>query len=142
MGLRGPRSTQSLAVVDAAGAGLSRVERPRAPSELTAEQAAEWRAVVDRMPAEWFGRETHAMLAQYCRHAVAARRVAQLIADAETGDDFDVEQYDRLLKMQEREGRAMSSLATRMRFSQQSAYDKSKKRQNAAPRPWERAANG
>lgn len=140
MGVRGPRSLQALAVVPAPSQ-VARLERPKAPTELTPEQAIEWRAVVERMPAEWFGRETHSLLSQYCRHAVAARRVAQLIADAESGEEFDVETYDRLLKMQEREGRAMSSLATRMRFSQQSAYDKSKKRQGTAPKPWERDAN-
>ena len=44
---------------------------------------------------------------------------------------------DRLLKMQEREGRAISALATRMRLTQQSTYDKSKKKPTAALRPWD-----
>jgi hypothetical protein len=77
------------------------------------------------------------MLAQYCRHVVSARRVAQLIADCEASEGFDVENYDRLLKMQEREGRALSSLATRMRLSQQTTYDKSKKKPGQTRKPWE-----
>lgn len=76
------------------------------------------------------------MLAQYCRHVVAARRVAQLIADAEASKELDVEHYDRLLKMQEREGRAISSLATRMRISQQATYDKTRKKPSQVRQPW------
>jgi len=89
------------------------------------------------MPADWFGAETYPLLVQYCRHVVSSDRVAQLIAAAEAGDQFDVREYDQLLKMQEREGRAMSALATRMRLTQQTTYDKSKRKPSAAKRPWE-----
>lgn len=82
------------------------------------------------MPADWFPRETHGMLTQYCRHVVAARRVAQLISKAEKSKTLDLEEYDRLLKMQEREGRAISSLSTRMRISQQATV-----RADAARKP-------
>jgi hypothetical protein len=135
MGSRGRTSSASLSVTSAAPVDV--IQRPDAPYDLTDEQSEEWWAVVNRMPADWFPRETHSMLAQYCRHVVAARRVSQLIANAEGSDPFDVEGYDRLLKMQEREGRALSSLATRMRLSQQTTYDKSKKKPSAAKRPWE-----
>jgi len=37
--------------------------------KLTDEQAEEWRAVVSRMAADWFPRETHGMLLAYCRHS-------------------------------------------------------------------------
>ncbi len=113
--MRGRDSAASLMTVPVVG----KQNRPDAPYDLTDEQSEEWWAVVNRMPADWFPRETHAMLAQYCRHVVAARRVAQLVTVAEKAKNLDVENYDRLLKMQEREGRAISSLATRMRVSQQ-----------------------
>lgn len=133
---RGRKSAADLAVVTADG--LAAIRRPDPPSELTDEQAHEWRSVVNRLPAEWFPRETHGMLAQYCRHVVAARRVAQLIADLESNENFSVEDYDRLLKMQEREGRAISSLATRMRISQQSTLDREKKKPlKPAKKPWD-----
>lgn len=103
---------------------------------LNDEQKAEWIAVVNRLPAEWFPRETLPMLESYCRHVVAARRVAQLVADAEAGDTLDIDTYDKLLKMQEREGRAISSLATRMRMSQQSTYDPKRKKPVATKKPW------
>lgn len=132
---RGRKSAAALSVIGPSG--IETVRRPEPPHDLTDEQAEEWRAVVNRLPADWFPRETHGMLAQYCRHVVAARRVAQLIAAIEKSDGFDIEEYDRLLKMQEREGRALSSLATRMRISQQATYDKTKKKPPAARKPWE-----
>lgn len=123
---RGRKSAAELAIVE--HAGTKTVQRPDAPYDLTDEQSEEWWAIVNRMPADWFPRETHGLLAQYCRHIVAARRIAQLIAACEGGENLDIDDYDRLLKMQEREGRALSSLATRMRISQQATFDKEKKR--------------
>ena len=128
------------------------VPRPASPRDLTHEQAVEWRAIVNGMPADWFQRETHGLLSQYCRHVVAARRISEMIMGFETELARTVEQdgasklaitlaaaetLDRLLKMQEREGRAMSSLATRMRLTQQTSYDKTKPRPIATKPPWE-----
>jgi chaperone required for assembly of F1-ATPase len=128
MKTRGRKSAASQEVVVPGTTEL--IARPDAPYDLTDEQSAEWWAVVNRMPADWFPRETHGMLTQYCRHVVAARRVAQLVAKAEKNKTLDLEEYDRLLKMQEREGRAISSLATRMRISQQATV-----RADAARKP-------
>jgi hypothetical protein len=124
MNQRGRKSSASLQVIE--HSGITSIRRPDPPDELTDEQGYEWRCIVNRLPAEWFPRETHGMLAQYCRHVVSARRVGQLIAVAEAQEEFSVDEYDRLLKMQEREGRALSSLATRMRISQHSTYDSKK----------------
>lgn len=99
-------------------------ERPAPIPGLTREQREEWREVVDRMPEDWFPRESHQLLAQYCRHACEARRISGIIT-AHVAEPLVSEkwlnQYDQLLKMQEREGRAMSSLATRLRITQQLA---------------------
>ena len=132
---RGRKSTAALSVIS--GNGVETVRRPEPLSELTGEQSDEWRAVVNRLPADWFPRETHSMLAQYCRHVISARRVAQLIESEEASEEFDIRNYDTLLKMQEREGRALSSLATRMRITQQTTYDKSKKKPQSGKKPWE-----
>jgi hypothetical protein len=67
------------------------------------------------------------LLKQYCRHEAQADRVAALIDQELDAPIIDVTKYDKLLAMQEREGRALSSLATRMRITQQALYDKSKK---------------
>ena len=135
MGTRGRTSAASLAVIGAGG--IESVRRPDAPPELTPEQAAEWDAVVNRLPADWFPRETLPMLAQYCRHVVAARHVAQLIDAAESSDELDLAKYDMLLRMQEREGRALSSLATRMRLTQQATYDPKRKKPAQEKPPWQ-----
>ena len=135
MGTRGRTSAASLQVVTPTG--LHVIERPRPPADLTDEQADEWRAVANSLPADWFGRETLPILAQYCRHVVASKRVAALVAQCEAGDELDLRDYDRLLKMQEREGRAITSLATKMRISQQSTYDKSKKKTEQVRKPWD-----
>lgn len=134
MGARGPKPA---AYYDVPAANITAVERPDAPYDLTDEQADEWRAVVNRLPADWFTRETWPLLAQYCRHVVSARHVSELIRKLEAAPDgFDVDEYDKLLKMQEREGRALSSLATRMRLSQQSVHDREKKKPKEPKKLW------
>jgi hypothetical protein len=95
------------------------------------------------MPADWFQRETHGLLIQYCRHVVTARHVARMLADIWTvaavrNDGINVRDYDRLLKAQERESRCIASLATRMRISQQSSFDRTKRKPDEpAVKPWE-----
>jgi hypothetical protein len=135
MGLRGRVSAASLEVAKVAP--VEKVQRPDAPYDLTDEQTEEWWAVVNRLPAEWFPRETHGVLSQYCRHVVAARRVAQLVAACEKQQELDVAQYDQLLKMQEREGRALSSLATRLRITQQATMSEKARKPSAVKKPWE-----
>jgi hypothetical protein len=134
MAKRGRRSMAELAVTQVS---LEAVPRPDSPYDLTDEESTEWWAIVARMPADWFPRETHALLTNYCRHVVTARRVAQLIQVAERAEHIDLDQYDQLLRMRERETRAASSLATRMRITQQSSYDPTRKKPATPfPPPW------
>lgn len=136
MAKRGRKSAASLEIVSPAA--VEAVERPDAPYDLTDEQAAEWWAVVNRLPADWFPRETHALLAEYCRHVVKSRRIAQLVADAESKPVIDVDALDKLYKMAERESRAISSLATRMRISQQAtSTHRANKGTKGVRKPWE-----
>lgn len=121
MGARGPRAGSGLTVIGPSG--IEAVNRPDPPRELTDEMAQEWRAVVQRMPADWFPAETHPLLVQYVKHIIRARRLSQLLCNMEGQQDFDVEEYRKLLDAEERQSRAMSSLATRMRLSQQGTYD-------------------
>ena len=117
---------------------VERTQRPAPPDELTDEQAAEWRAVVGRMPADWFARETYPLLVQYCRHVVAARRIHQLIEALQTDDELDFKAWHDALKMQQRESAILCSLATKMRISQQATYDKSKKKgDGGSKKPWD-----
>ena len=136
---RGRKSAASLATVQQNG--ITAIQRPLAPADLSEEQAHEWRCVVNRMPADWFPRETHAMLIQYCRHVVSARCVSELIeslVSGETESEKWIDDYNKLLIMQEREGRAMSSLATRMRISQHAQYQPRKSEGAKQERPWKK----
>jgi hypothetical protein len=123
--------------------------RPPPPDDLPADQQAEWRAIVGRMPSGWFPRETHGLLRAYVGHLAAYRTLAKLV------DSFDsvwlsredrLERYGKLLTMRERETRALASLAVRMRLSQSSQLraDKAATAVRTAPhsglRPWEKHA--
>lgn len=147
MAVRGRKSAEAIAAVKVVR------DRPEPPVELSERQAAEWRAVVDRMPAGWFERETHALLAQYRRHVERAEIFANQLqaVDAIPNPPGEqalaaivqrVELYDKLAKMVEREGRAASSLATRLRLTQQSRVDpktagRAANDKPAAKKPWE-----
>ena len=76
------------------------------------------------------------MLVGYCRHVTAARRIGDLVT-ACLVEPVNVDELDRLLRMQERESRAFSALATRMRLTHQAHYDKSNKKPDAGPKPWD-----
>ncbi len=115
------------------------------PKELTREQADEWRAVVGRLPADWFTRETHALLVAYCKH-VSTHRLLSAEIDAcdpaalATQDGF--KRYERLLALRGRESRCLSALATRLRMTQQARYQpntahSAARRGGTGPKPWE-----
>ena len=118
---------------------ISTIARPAAPDTLTDEQAGVWSRIVNAIRADWFGPETHGDLANYCRHEVQSNRIAQLITAAEEADEFDVDEYDKLLKMQERETRAMASLAVRLRIAPSATVtkDKTKGSGKGPRRPWQ-----
>jgi hypothetical protein len=134
----GTRGRVSLAAVEAPQSGLVQsLPRAEPPEELTREQADEWWGIVNRLPAEWFPRETLALLVQYCRHVVTARRVAQMVADAEASDELDIVVYDRLLKMQQRESLAVTALGTKLRITNQSLLSKKTGKPSMVRKPWE-----
>jgi hypothetical protein len=140
------RGRQSLAALTApageASGAVTLLERPAAPLDLTPEETDEWVSVVDAMPADWFPRETHALLRQYVRHTVSARRVAQMIDAEMSRDQLDVGALDKMLQMQARETAALKALAASMRLAQQSARTDgaagtAKRGSRAMKRPWE-----
>jgi hypothetical protein len=111
--------------------------RPPAPDNLTEEQRAEWEAITRRLPGDFFPRECHPLLVAYVQHVSTLRLLSAEV------DKFKVEwlsegvgltSYDKLLAMRERESRALSSLATRLRLSPQSRYHQ-RTAANAAAKP-------
>ena len=119
---RGRKSAAALSVVAPIPG-----QRPEPPDYLSKAEAAEWRAVVGRTPLDWFTPETWGLLAQLCRHIVLSQLVAErLHADPHRMMRDDPDLFDKLTRIHEREGRAISSLATRLRLTPQSRYDAAK----------------
>lgn len=136
MRTRGRHSAAELSIVGPKSVEI--VERQRAPHDLTDEETEIWARVVGSEPADWFSPSTAPLLAQYCRHVVHARRVAELIERATADPDLSIGAYDKLLKMQERESRAIATLATKMRIAQQSTTNwRGNKKPSAGRKPWE-----
>jgi len=117
---------------------IDKTPRPSAPPELTDEETIIWDSITARMPAQWFGPETFPLLIQYSRHAACCNRLAVLIQSIERGRDIDLKAYNELLRMQDRETRAITMLATKMRLAQQSTIDREAKvARVGAKKPWE-----
>jgi hypothetical protein len=120
------------------------------PEDLTKEETTLWNKIVATEPPDRFNEVTKLLLAQYCRHISAARHTADLIKEcrAEIEKLFtepsglahikspEFKALDRLLKMQERESRAMASLATKLRITQQTTINKRGNRTERRP-PWQ-----
>jgi hypothetical protein len=77
-------------------------------------------------------------LVQLCRHTIHARRIATLIERTITGTQFEIGEYDMLLRMQERESRAMASLQTKLRLTPQATTNHRGNKQSVVTLdPWE-----
>lgn len=138
------KSAASLEVLARPAPGVA--ERLRAPLHISEAERAVWLQVVNDQPADAF-RDTHAPLLElYCRHIVNARVIAEEVANFQRewlADEDGLKRYDRLLTMAEREGRAASSLATRLRITRQSLDHATVARKLVAMpaqrKPWELA---
>ena len=121
MAQRGRKSAASLAIA-AQVAPISADSRLMAPLHMSDAERGVWAEVVNDQPASAFT-PTHAPLLElYCRHIVQARILSDELENFDrawmTCED-GLKRYDLLLKMAERESRAASSLATRLRITRQ-----------------------
>jgi len=141
---RGRKSAASLAVSTVTAVGNTR-DRLQAPAHISDAERSVWIDVVNDQPADAFS-QTHAPLLElYCRHIVQARILADELANFDRSwlaDDDGLKRYDRLLAMAEREGRAASSLATRLRITRQAVehpttVGRGLARQAKTRKPWE-----
>lgn len=90
------------------------------PESLTPEQATVWRETVECRSAEFFGPDAVPMLEEYCRVVTMCRLLAlQIEATLAGGEPGELKV---LLDMRDKESRRMSSLATRLRLTNQSRY--------------------
>ena len=139
MAPRGRPGVHALTVIGPSG--LETVKRPDPPGDLTKDQATEWRDIVNRLPADWFPRETHPMLAQLCRHICVARFIARQIDAMQEGKiEFDLRAFDKLVGMQGVETQRITSISTKLRISQQATVKDAKAAKPSAARPpWQKA---
>ena len=121
-------------------------KRPEPPATLTPRQAEIWRAVVASEHSDFFSTEAlRDLLVGYCRHLEAAENVSIVINSFQAEwlkNSEGAKRYHSLLKMRDLEMRAASTLATKLRITNQSRYDEKTAATAAAsaakgPRPWE-----
>jgi hypothetical protein len=125
MGLkqRGRKSSASLMARQAVDEGPPAV-RPDPPERLDETEAAEWRAIVNRMPPDWFSRETHSVLETLCCQTVSLRMIQEKIRRIRAGhqpdpDDFTLKE---LLKLQIEGSNSVVTLSVKLRLTLQSRY--------------------
>jgi hypothetical protein len=123
--------------------------RPEAPAELTAAEAEVWERTVAHEAADVFGTAAlQQMLKDYCRHVVAAERLGKVIEGhmagepAEGDEAISLKELDCLLKMRDRETKAIADKATKLRLTNQSRYTPkaaatAAKREGQAAKPWQ-----
>jgi hypothetical protein len=140
MGERGRQSTASLSVIPG---GVDR--RPDAPTDLTELEVEVWNRTVEGEAADVFGTAAlQQMLKDYCRHVIAAERLSLVIeANMQTTESqISVKDLDCLLKMRDRETKAISDKATKLRLTNQSRYTPraagtAAKNAGQASKPWQ-----
>ena len=142
MAQRGRKSAASLSVVlQESPVGSQRLMPDASLGEA---EKAVWVMVVNDQPADAFTDVHGSLLGLYCGHVIRARILNDHILkfDPELlSKDDGLKRYDKLLSMAERESRAASSLATRLRITRQAVDQQTIARaQLNAPksgRPWE-----
>ena len=114
MDQRGRQSQEGLAVIKP---GFT---RPKAPEGLSVEEISEWDAIVGRMPADWFTRETHSLLVRFLNHWTTAKNLTERIKKIDECEDINISDYAKLVRLRNVESAQMVNLARAMRLTQHS----------------------
>ena len=137
---RGRKSTAALTIVAGSIDG-----RPGAPDDLTDFQREVWERTVANESAEQFRTAAlQQLLKEYCRHVEAAHRLTLVVdrhLEAEQSN-ISLEDLDRLMRMRERETKALADKATKLRLTNQSRYTPgaaatAAKNSSEASKPWQ-----
>jgi hypothetical protein len=140
MGQRGRTSSAALSVV----AGTDIDGRPQSPSDLTEFQRGVWDRTVANEAADVFRTAAlQQLLKEYCRHVETADRLSKQV-DRATGEgsNLSYQDIDCLLRMRDRETKALADKATKLRLTNQSRYTPgaaatAAKSANEAKKPWQ-----
>lgn len=128
--------------------------RPEPPDDLDEVEAAEWRAIVDRMPADWFTAEMQPILADLCRHIVLARWFGMELSKVRRQYHDDdgksglvgtlLDGVKELTMLHKQQTDCVGRIATRLRLTHQSRNNRdaatrsAKNSASASARPWDR----
>lgn len=135
---RGRKSAASLTVVPA---GIPARMEP--PQGLTESQVAMWREIVAGKPADWFAADNAPLLAEYVRAVDMCNALAFQIGAALAGDPVEAALLLKgYLDMRDKEAKRATSIATKLRLTQQSRYTPqaaaTADRKAGGARPWQR----
>ena len=127
---RGRKSAGEVAVL---------TQRPDPLPQLNKDEKEIWQRVVNGLPSDWFRPETLDLLREYCHQISLSLKIQKMIVklpmDAPPAD------MERFVRLKEKTSRMIVTLATKMRLSQQSTYDREKVKSGGAPAddPWSSA---
>lgn len=100
--------------------------RPSPPEDLNKAQTEIWERTVANEGADVFKTAAlQQLLKEYCRHVISAMKLATMIEAMERQTQMspdDLCDYDKLLKMRDRETKAIGDKATKLRLTNQSRY--------------------
>lgn len=142
---RGRKSTAALSVV-----ALSKA-RVQPPAHLTEAQAAEWRSIVDSLPADYFRPGDIPLLAAYCvastfyKRAAADMETRGMIVEVIGKGGFPHDAVNPSHQILTSQASAMAQMAVKLRLCPSARYSEknaaTKAGQGALPtRPWETPA--
>jgi hypothetical protein len=122
MNQRGRKSSAALSVV----AGTDIDGRPRAPADLTEMQREVWERTVSNESADVFKTAAlQQLLKEYCRHVETAHRLSLQVdraTDEGCNEPLSMNELDALLRMRDRETKALADKATKLRLTNQSRF--------------------
>lgn len=114
------------------------------PADLSPEECDVWARVTATKPSEWWDAGSVPLLAQYCRATVQSQLVGELVdstGKAMLTDPDELGRYKELRKIQAALSGELTSLATKMRLTQQSRYnaknsDTAARKGGGPAKPW------
>jgi hypothetical protein len=113
----GRKSSAALSVVSSIDG------RPKAPADLTEFQQDVWDRTVANEAADVFRTAAlQQLLKEYCRHVETAHCLTQQVDRAMVATNLSMQELDTLLRMRDRETKALADKATKLRLTNQSRY--------------------
>jgi hypothetical protein len=123
---RKPKADGEVVALNVIEGDFGRGLRPDPPADMTPRQSEIWRETVADEPLEHFSTAaTRAMLRDYCQLRESLEKLHRTINDFEEAwlkSKEGVKRYLQLCKNRDLETRGASSLATRLRLTNQSRY--------------------